>query len=182
MRSARFGSNPSVTARPPQNGSTSRCSLNRFHSGSTCGTNHRLPPAHFNGGRTPRAFGSSMVCRVNDCIGAGFLSRRYTQPGTVLPSGEYSFDCNYICLAWQLVILPRPKILPTVKQTVEVQDNSFLKGTLDPFGFATRKSQRAGGLWLALPWLHGDLSRDRAIGFSSVRPSSRSFSRPFYRS
>src|SRR5208282_3491347 len=51
LSSARRGISPSVTARPPQNGSTSRrvewlCQIGRRY-----GTCHRLPPAHLSGGR-----------------------------------------------------------------------------------------------------------------------------------
>src|SRR5262245_62832249 len=50
LSSARCGSRPSATARPPQNGSTSRRSAWARHTVLRRGTCQRLPPAHFNGG------------------------------------------------------------------------------------------------------------------------------------
>src|SRR6266849_4685664 len=50
-RSARCGESPSVTANPPQKGSTRRRCVLTAQSGRKWGTCQRLPPAHLSGGR-----------------------------------------------------------------------------------------------------------------------------------
>src|SRR5712692_1610686 len=50
LRSARSGPRPSVTARPPQNGSTRRRWACGRHNGSRYEICQRLPPAHLSGG------------------------------------------------------------------------------------------------------------------------------------
>jgi len=47
-----FRAEPSATARPPQKGSTRRRCECGSQKGRKNGTCHRLPPAHFNGGRS----------------------------------------------------------------------------------------------------------------------------------
>src|ERR1700756_5402704 len=52
FNSARRGRRLRATARPPQKGSTRRLARYSVHRSARYGTSHRLPPAHFRGGRT----------------------------------------------------------------------------------------------------------------------------------
>ena len=56
FNNACLGLIPRVTASPPQNGSTNRRRAKGFHRRARCGTCHRFPPAHFNGGRRDALF------------------------------------------------------------------------------------------------------------------------------
>src|SRR5262249_16301457 len=57
LSSARSGMRPSATARPPQNGSTSRRCVCARHNPSRRGTCHPLPPPHLKGGANNNAPG-----------------------------------------------------------------------------------------------------------------------------
>jgi hypothetical protein len=71
FKSARAGTRPSVTAKAPQKGSTSRCLAKRRQIGMSSGTSQRLPPANFRGGVNGTAIGNETA--VTDTQ-TGFLA------------------------------------------------------------------------------------------------------------
>ena len=175
FRSARLGRRPSVTARPPQKGSTSRRSLWARQSLRTCGTCQRFPPAHLRGGRS-----------VSVSVGVGDSARACARTTRVL---------DLVADAIGFIILTAP--VPAQFFRITVQSDRKSRGRTGTPRRETREGRYRSGSSVRSLLGPGQLpreERDPAVVMVSVHsvgqgstshspespePAQPSFSRPF---